>query len=173
MADFQTTVRRNQTTGLVGEFSRQGPTRALPFRLASGDASANIFGRVFTHVTNQDEEVQAGGTGAFAGFLVSPKEHALRGTVSGGTLAASLTLPNNEIVQISDMGYIYVEIQNAANQGDQLEYSTGVDGDAGQLFAIARTATTPSADRAFVPNARILNNSAGTSGTIVEIQVTN
>ena len=87
MAGFQSTVRNEQTTGRVGTVSRQGPMRSLPYRLASTDATANIFGRVFTHVASEDEEVQAGGTGRFAGFLISPQEHALRGT-SAGTLEA-------------------------------------------------------------------------------------
>ena len=43
--------------------------------------------------------MQAGGTGVFAGILANPKVYSNLGTVAGGTLAASLTLPNGVIAE--------------------------------------------------------------------------
>ena len=108
---FQSTVSNNIGFGVVGETFLDGPLRAQPGRLDSTDAANNVIGRAFTvkddatasFETSDDPQpldVQAGGTGRFAGILCNPKVYPLAGTVAGGTLASSLVLPNNMMVEL-------------------------------------------------------------------------
>lgn len=172
MSNFQSTVRLDQTTGLPGEFAEQGPNRSFPGFLNSADAAANVFSRAFTHVSGQDNQVEAGGLGEFAGFLISPKEHALIGD-SAGTLEPSLTLPNSIDASMCDMGIIFATLENAASIGDQIEYDdgTGTAADSGQLYALAPGAG-PTAGRAIAPNVKVTRHNTTGAGLAI-IQITN
>ena len=117
---FQSTVEFVQGAGVVGEFYDNSPNRAEPFILQSMDPANNIFGRVFTVVS--EGVAQAGGVGVFGGFLVNPKGSTSYGTLAGGTLAPTLTLPNNAIGEILNMGSIFVSLPGAANIGDLVIY---------------------------------------------------
>jgi len=108
---FQTTVASNIGFGVVGEGYLDGPTRAQPAKLDSADPANNVVGRAFTvsddgtasFETSADPKpitVAAGGTGVFAGILGNPKNYVLYGTTAGGTLASSLTLPDQTIVAL-------------------------------------------------------------------------
>lgn len=171
---FQSTVRADQTTGIIGEFAEGGPIRAFRKILNSTAATNNVFGRAFTLTGNSDDTVAAGGTGAFAGIMSSPKEHALLGT-SAGTLEGSLQLPNNVGATFADMGILYINLENAGNEGDNIEYDTGsaTAADAGKLYSRARAESAPSgANRRFVPNCRLVRNNIPAAGLAV-IQLTN
>jgi hypothetical protein len=117
---FQSTVSLKQGFGVAGEFFDGSPHRAEPFILQSADPGYNVFGRAFTVVS--EGIAQAGGTGVFAGFLVSPKSATSVGTVAGGTLAPTLTLPNNVLAEILNMGCIIVSLPDAAAIGDLVIY---------------------------------------------------
>ena len=108
---FQSTVRQDQTTGIVGEVLFDGPTRAKPINVNSSGATPNTIGKAFTYVTGQDEEAAAGsaGGGAFAGILVNPKVYASQGTVSG-SLEPTLDLPDNTNAELLTMGSIVVNL---------------------------------------------------------------
>ena len=171
---FQSTVRADITDGIVGEFAEGGPIRAFRKILNSTAATNNVFGRAFTLTAASDDTVAAGGTGAFAGIMVSPKEHALLGTASG-TLEGSLQLPNNVGATFCDMGIIYVNLEGSGAEGDNIEFDTGsvTAADAGKLYARARAESAPSAaNRAFVPNAKLIRNNIPGAGTAI-IQITN
>ena len=170
MAQFQSTVRADQATGIIGEFAEGGPNRVFPGIINSTVATANIFGRVFTHVANSDDQVAAGGTGSFAGILVNPKQHALQGTTAG-TLEPTLTLRNNENAEIADMGIIYVQIESAATIGQVIHYDTTSTATAGQMFAV-NSGTAPAANRALLPNAKVVRNTTTAAGQAI-IQLTN
>ncbi|RIQ10285.1 hypothetical protein D0837_18145, partial [Bordetella avium] len=63
-------------SGLPGNLSHDGPTRAIAAVINSADESKNLFGRAFTHKAGTDT-VQVGGAGVFAGILISPKTYAV------------------------------------------------------------------------------------------------
>ena len=109
---FQSTVRVDQTTGIVGEIIYDGPTRAKPIIVDSAGATANTVGFAFTYVTGSDSKAAAGSGGgaAFAGILVNPKVYASQGTAAAGTLAPTLDLPDDTQAEILTMGIIVVNL---------------------------------------------------------------
>lgn len=119
---FQTTVSRFSGFGVPGELYNDSPTRSQSYILNSTSSSLNIIGStVFTVVSEGIAE--AGGTGAFAGFLVDPKQYAL--FASGGqTLTPTLVLPNNTQADLLSMGTIVVTLPAAAAIGDVVIYNT-------------------------------------------------
>lgn len=126
---FQSEVRLDITSYLVGEIVFSGPLRAEPKILNSTDAANNVFGRAFQQVSGSgnDLEVSAdiGSDGVFAGIMVNPKEHVTSGTASGGSLAPTLTLANNESATFLKEGTIAVEVNltTAVNIGDDIFYN--------------------------------------------------
>lgn len=134
---FQSTVSFNQGLGVVGERYADSPMRAQSWILRSADATYNVFGRAFTVVS--EGVAAAGGAGVFAGILADPKQHALNGTLAGGTLAPSLVLPNETQADIMSMGSIIVALPAAANIGDLVVYNTTT----GILATVAPGATMP------------------------------
>ena len=115
---FQSTVSLQQGFGVPGELFSDSPFRCQPFILnTTSHPEYNIVGATCCTVTSQGIAT-AGGTGIFAGFLVDPKVYALQGTVAGGTLAPSLTLPNYTNVELLTEGEIIVTLPGAAAIGD-------------------------------------------------------
>lgn len=107
---FQTTVTGDIRSGVIGEIAFDGPTRAVSAMLDSGAGAANnVVGRAFCYANTTNNTVSAGGDGGvFAGILIQPKSHALRGTAADGTLADSLTLPDGTPVELLQMGEVFV-----------------------------------------------------------------
>lgn len=151
---FQTTVIADIRSGMIGEIAFDGPTRAISGILDSGAGAANnVIGRVFTWADKAAGTFKAGGAAAdFAGILVMPKTHALRGTTAGGPLADSLTLPDGVAVELLQMGEVFVSLATTGGViGDVLKYNTTtgiVDFGA------------PAAGEAAIPNAVVSRNNA-------------
>lgn len=103
---FQSTVREDQTTGIVGDIIFDGPTRVRPINVNSSGATPNTIGKAFTYIDGVDDEAAAGsaGAGAFAGILSNSKVYALQGTQAGGSLAPTLDLPDNTNAELLTMG---------------------------------------------------------------------
>ncbi|AZY49684.1 structural cement protein Gp24 [Bordetella avium] len=102
-------------SGLPGNLSHDGPTRAIAAVINSADESKNLFGRAFTHKAGTDT-VQVGGAGVFAGILISPK-----------TYAVDVAYARNASVgEFLSMGEVYVELANAGKVGDPVSF--GADG---------------------------------------------
>lgn len=135
---FQQTVSAQIGFGVVGELFLEGPLRAQPARLQSEDAADNVVGRAFTVVSggtgswgpNGDANnpaplvAAAGGDGAFAGILGNPKVYASQGTVVGGTLAPTLTLPNGTMGElVQETAGIIVTLPAAADVGDSVYFA--------------------------------------------------
>lgn len=131
---FQSSVNQYQGFGVPGDLFNEGPVRSKPYIIDSADAAYNIMGRAFT-VTSEGIAA-AGGTGVFAGLLVGPKEQAMVGT-SSGTLAPTLTIPDNVVGQLLDMGEVIVSLPAAAAIGDKVAYDTTT----GALSTVAPVAT--------------------------------
>lgn len=174
---FQATVSQNIGFGIVGEIALDGPMRAQPARLVSADAAYNVFGRAFTTTADGSASFNtstnpnpitagAGGAGAFAGILAEPKAHVLAGTVAGGTLAPSLTLPNNTLVTlVQECAGLIVTLPAAFAVGDWIWYDTTT----GVLQSTAPAASAP-AGTARVPNARVVRYGSAAAGlAVIEI----
>lgn len=172
---LQSTVNFFPSLGVPGEIYDDGPIRAQPFILNSV-TNPNIFGYAFT-VSAQGVAVvgNPGANKVFAGYLVNPKNSALRG-VGSDPLAPTLILPDQNIGQILNMGSIIVSLPIPAlatviNVGDLIVYNNIT----GALLSIAPGAALPVGyspgyavvDR-FAPNTSV---GAGTFGLAV-IRVT-
>ncbi len=161
MPPFQSVVRDDQATGIVGEISNEGPQRVQPWILdSSGSGESNLIGLVYTKIS--DGKVTVGGSGAFIGIMVQPKEHALQGAAAG-TLAATLELQDEDNGDFLDMGIMFVNLTEAGNVGDVLNYNTttgviGVGAAGGGELAI--------------PNAKIYKEDIPGAG-LAMIQLTN
>ncbi len=118
----QSTVVINQGLGVPGEIYADSPIRSQAYILKSADAANNVFGRAFTKVAGQEGQAEAGGTGVFAGFLATPKEHASYGTAAGGSLAPTLTLANEVTAAIVSMGTMVVTLPAPAALGDYVYF---------------------------------------------------
>lgn len=126
---FQSALNVNLGFGVVGELFDNSPVRSAPWNLVSGDAANNVVGRAFTAVTANPADgsaaavAAAGGTGVFVGLLANPKVYASQGG-AGGTLSATLALPNNTLAELITMGHVIVAVPGACSIGDQLTYNT-------------------------------------------------
>ena len=166
---FQSTVYSNIGFGVVGELFLDGPLRAQPGRLDSASAANNVIGRAFTikddatasfetSADPQPLDVQAGGAGVFAGILANPKVYALAGTV-----ASSLTLPNNTMVElVQETAGIIIAVPAACAIGDWVWFNTTT----GILVTTAPGASAP-AGTARVPNGRITRYESAAAGLAV------
>lgn len=115
---FQSAVYLQQGFGVPGELFNDSPYRSQSYILNTADhPEYNIVGATCCTITSQGN-AEAGGTGIFAGFIVDPKVYALQGTVAGGSLAPTLTIPNYTQVELLTMGSIVVTLPGAAAIGD-------------------------------------------------------
>lgn len=130
---LQSSVNQFQGFGVPGDLFSEGPTRSAPYILDSADAAYNVMGRAFT--VSSEGVAAAGGTGAFAGLLVGPKEQAMPGTTAG-TLAPTLTVPNKVVGELLTMGEVIVAVPAACAIGDKVLYDTTT----GALSTVEKTA---------------------------------
>ncbi|WP_019573347.1 structural cement protein Gp24 [Curvibacter lanceolatus] len=102
----------------------------------------------------------AGGTPTvLGGILISPKSYAAVGTSAGGTLAATLAVPDNTLGEFATMGDFVVASGTACNIGDVFQYNVTT----GALSTVAPGAS-PSSGCALVPNGIVIdfqNTAAG------------
>lgn len=162
---FQSTVRIDQTTGVVGDIVLDGATDGRPAILNSTSAANNVIGRAFRAVAGEDQEVTADGTGSFAGILANSKRYATSGTTAGGTLAPTLALPNNsEVELVSFTAGILVELSTVAAIGNNVFYANA----SGILAAAAGTTL---ANHTMISGASIVRNNITGSGRLAVVQI--
>lgn len=162
---FQSTVNINQAVGVQGELHTGKPHSVDAYILDSDDAAYNIIGA--TAFTQSEEgKAAAGGTDLFAGILVSPKEGYSLGT-TGGSLAATMTLPNDIHAQLARMGEITIKLPAAAAIGDLLVYNTTT----GALSTVAAGSGSAGSGKAFVPNAKVKRYTVGTGGGLAVVEL--
>ena len=162
---FQSTVRINQTTGIVGDIVLDGPIIGAPAILNSTSAANNVIGRAFKHLANEDLEVSAdAASGAFAGILVNSKHYATSGTTAGGTLAPTIILPNNmEVELVTFTAGVLVSLSTDASIGENVFYAdaTGI---------LAAAAGTTLSSHTLIAGARVVRNNISAAGlAIVEL----
>ena len=167
---MQSQVRAVQTTGIIGSFVKDGPRRANPKRLNSTDPAKNVIGRVFQQVSSDDALISAdlGTAGICAGVLITPKDYVLQGTASGGTLAASLTLPNFTEVEVALEGTLYVPVANTG-AGNLIGNILFYDVSTGEISSDAPGTEAPEG-KALIPGG-VVANRATTGGSLTEIYI--
>ncbi len=165
---FQTSLNPTYAFGVIGELASDGPQR-VSSRIMNSSGTPNVVGYAFTR-SNTTDICSVGGTIAsgtvFGGILVMPKAYASYGTTAG-TLAPTLTLPDNAQGEFMEMGTIVVALGTACNIGDLVVYNTTT----GALSTVAAGSGSAGTGMAFVPNAvcRSYNTAAG----IAAIRLTN
>lgn len=134
------TARNYLLSGIPGNISHDGPTRAASAVIDSEDETNNVFGRAFTYKAGTDD-VEAGGTGAFAGILINPKAYAIDVEYAR----------NATVGEFLTMGEVYVQLANDGKIGDPVSFdpATGIisSGEAGTVIPGAHIARhEPSAE---------------------------
>lgn len=135
---FQTVITQFQTSGFPGELYSDYPVGSDAFTVNSSLATPNTIGFAtsFTGVQGEVQTGNPGGTSVFAGYMVNSKAQASFGT-AGNPLAPTIDLPDNTIVDVLNMGTIWVMLTTTASVGDWVTY----DQTTGELSAIAPNAT--------------------------------
>lgn len=98
------TARTKMVSGVAGNIAFYGPTRVQTSVLDTTSAANNVWGRAFTVKSSADETVQAGGTGAFAGIMISPKTYAIDQAYAA----------NNTVAEFLTMGEVFVDLDASA-----------------------------------------------------------
>lgn len=186
---FQNSVKRNYTTGFPGDIVRDGPMRAKPARISSATlgadpgASTNRISRAYGYNTDvpltgstfaaSEALVNVGGA-KFFGLLGNRYRYANEGTQDGGTLAATLDLPQNALGEFFDMvtGMVTEFFNETTGSktmtyGDQIAYvpntiSAGNNPLAlpyGALISVPAGSAAPTG-MVLIPNARVINTSS-------------
>lgn len=165
---FQTSLNQTYAFGVIGELFQDGPQRVAS-RVMNSSGTPNVVGYAYTRSNTTDICTVGGtitnGSTVFGGILVMPKAYASYGTTAG-TLAPTLTLPDNAQGEFLEMGTIVVALTTACNIGDQVIYATAT----GALGAVAPGAAA-GAGNAFVPGAVV--RSYNTAPGIAAIRLTN
>lgn len=153
----QKTVNTKLAFGLPGEFYDDTPRRNRTYKLANNAAAVPTVGYAFTATANEGE-AQPGGTGAFAGILVNPKEQVLR-----GGLTPSLALTQGAIGTLCSFGHVIVVVAAAVTETSLPVYNTST----GAISGVAADATSAGSGYAFIPNAKFVFHSAAAGGLAV------
>lgn len=107
----QTSVGQYQVLGVPGEFADDSPHRCTPYSCFSNNGVAPAVARAFTQGA-ADIEAVVGGTGAYLGVLVEPKQYA-----NYANLNASMEVNAGTVGEICDMGHIYIASATAVKPG--------------------------------------------------------
>ena len=143
---LQKTVNTKQAFGLVGTFYDDSPRRVAPYNVnkTAGGTAATV-GCAFTADTSDVTKAIMGGTGAFLGILVSPKEYIING------LSASLEVQDGTIGQLCTMGHVIVKPTKAVTVG----YVAAFNNTTGAIEAYAN-ASSVGEGSTLIPNAKFV-----------------
>src|SRR4051794_32918030 len=125
---FQQSVAAVMSAGVVGEPFKGSVWRCQPCVIYTvGTTNPNEVGRAFTQTLGVDQHCGVGGVIAegvpFYGILCNPKEYVNLGTVAGGTLAPSLSLPQYAKGSFcKNTNGMFVPFQGAGNVGDFVDF---------------------------------------------------
>lgn len=126
---FQSSVRYDLALGVPGEIIVDGLKRVETGMLGSASAAYNVVGATAFTRPRAGGQVAAGGvigaSNTFAGILCNPKTYASLGTSSGGSLAATMVLPNeiNAELCLTTSGMV-IKVGAACKGGDLIAYDT-------------------------------------------------
>lgn len=164
---FQTVVDSKLISGVIGEISHDGPTRAIPVILNTTAAENNVIGRAFTYQDKATERVQAGGTGTFAGIMINPKTHVNYGSVAD-PYSRSLLLPNGTPVELLQMGYVFVELTNDDESEAEIGAAVAYNNTTGELTAVADP-SNPGEGLTLIPNCVVDRHNASEETPILAV----
>lgn len=152
----QTKVNIAQAIGVPGEFYDDSPRRVAPYILRKNGDNIPAVALVFTAGT-ADNEAVLGGTGAFRGICVGPKQYA-----NYMNLEPTMTLPDGTIGQLATMGHILVTVANAVTPDNVAIYNTTT----GAISGMAAGRTVPEGSAA-IPNSKFIFRSAAAGETAI------
>lgn len=130
---LQKTVNQYQTLGVPGEFADDSPVRCAPYSCLANSSAQPTVGYAFTQ-GSADNEAKVGGTGAFLGILVEPKQYA-----NYANLSASLAVNPGTNGEICSMGHIFVKSATSFAPG----YVAAFANSTGAISAYANAASIP------------------------------
>lgn len=154
---FQKTVNTKLAFGLPGEFYDNTPRRCRTYKMAANGSALPTFGYACT-ATDNEGEAQAGGSNAFAGILVNPKEHALRGGI-----APSMELTAGTVGTLCSFGHVIVTVTAAVTETSLPVYNTAT----GAISGVAAGSSSAGMGNAFIPNAKFVFHAAAAGGLAV------
>lgn len=157
---FQTSVAQYQVLGVPGEFADDSPSRVAPYSCLANESAQPKVGYAFTQGSN-DNEAKVGGTGAFLGVLVEPKQYANY----NGDLSATLAVNPGTNGEICSMGHIYVKSATAFAPGNIAAYSNAT----GEISAYANAAALPASGATQIPGKFIKVSGASGAVGILEL----
>lgn len=169
---FQSTVRADQSIGIVGEIILDGPTRSEPAQIDPAATAANVVvGRMFSQdaATGLVKPGSGGaaivqGTNKLIGILALPKNYALLGTSAGGSLASTLVVPVGTIAEFVSMtaGILLSSAGGVSGPGVQLQYhlTTGV-------ISVPATLGTADANNALIPGTFVTRTANAAAGLVI------
>lgn len=108
----------------------------------------------------EDNEAVIGGTGAFRGILVGPKQYA-----NYMNLDATMTLPDGSIGQLATMGHILVKVGNAVSPDDVAVYNNVT----GEISGIEASGSAPAGSTKISNSKFILRSAAAGETAILEL----
>lgn len=149
----QTSVNQYQVLGVHGEFADDSPSRVTPYSCLANSGAQPKIGCVFTQGTNDNEAV-VGGSGAYLGVLVEPKQYA-----NYANLNPTLNVNPGTNGEICSMGHIFIKSETAFAPGYLAEYEPAT----GVIKAIEDTLSSATAVQ--VPAARFIKVS-GAAGAV-------
>ena len=120
---------------------------------------APFIGRAFTTSASNPHDAITGGTGVFAGILVSPHEYIING------LDATLELPENTIGQLATMGHVVVKSTTAVSIG----YVCAFNKLTGELAAYADAGSIPATHTQIAGAKFVYENAAVGEVAILEL----
>lgn len=169
---FQSSVRADQSIGIIGEIVLDGATRAQPAQIDPAATAANcVVGRMFSQssttglcVPGSGGAAVVEGTNHLIGVLAMPKNYALLGTSAGGVLAPTLTVQVGQIAEFVEMtaGILVQSAGGVSAPGVQLQYhlTTGV-------ISVPAVLGTADASNALIPNASIDRTANAAAGLVI------
>jgi hypothetical protein len=129
----QTAVNQYQVLGVPGEFADDSPSRVAPYSCLANSTAQPTVGYAFTQGT-ADNEAIVGGTGAFLGVLVEPKQYA-----NYANLNPTMAVNPGTNGEICSMGHIFVTSLTEVKPN----YVAAFDNATGAISGYAAAASIP------------------------------
>lgn len=158
-AEATITAKTAGTAGNSVALAATGSVMSVSGSTLEGGALSTVLPTVACVFTNgaKDNEAVIGGTGAFRGVLVGPKQYA-----NYMNLEATMSLPNGSIGQLATMGHILVKVGNAVSPDDAAVYNNVT----GEISGIKSSGSAP-AGSTKIPNAKFILRSAAAGETAI------
>lgn len=156
---LQKTVNKYQTLGVPGEFADDSPSRVAPYSCLANSSAQPTVGYAFTQ-GSADNEAKVGGTGAFLGVLVEPKQYA-----NYANLSASLAVNPGTNGEICSMGHIFVKSGTSFAPGYVAAFATAT----GAINAYADASSIPAEGYTQIPGKFIKVSGGANAVGILEL----